>query len=70
MNKLYKTLGLSYLHTQKIVHRDVKTKNMLLDKSRTINIADFRVAQVEASNPNDMTGGIRTLGYMAPEEEE
>ncbi|PHT78064.1 hypothetical protein T459_16116 [Capsicum annuum] len=50
-----------------IVHRDVKTKNMLLDKSRTINIADFRVAQVEASNPNDMTGGIRTLGYMAPE---
>ncbi|KAK3440037.1 hypothetical protein EUGRSUZ_B00365 [Eucalyptus grandis] len=59
--------GLSYLHSQKIVHRDVKTENMLLDKSRTLKIADFGVARVEASNPNDMTGETGTLGYMAPE---
>ncbi|XP_076951105.1 serine/threonine-protein kinase 52-like [Bidens hawaiensis] len=59
--------GLSYLHSQKIVHRDVKTENMLRDKSRTIKIADFGVARVEASNPNDMTGETGTLGYMAPE---
>lgn len=58
---------LSYLHSQKIVHRDVKTENMLLDKSRTVKIADFGVARVEASNPNDMTGETGTLGYMAPE---
>ncbi|XP_039068632.1 serine/threonine-protein kinase STY13-like [Hibiscus syriacus] len=32
--------GLSYLHSKKI-HRDVKTENMLLDKSRTVKIADF-----------------------------
>ncbi|KAK2971098.1 hypothetical protein RJ640_005245, partial [Escallonia rubra] len=60
--------GLSYLHSQKIVHRDVKTENMLLDKTRTIKIADFGVARVEASNPNDMTGETGTLGYMAPED--
>ncbi|KAK4803416.1 hypothetical protein SAY86_003233 [Trapa natans] len=59
--------GLSYLHSQKIVHRDVKTENMLLDKTRTLKIADFGVARVEASNPNDMTGETGTLGYMAPE---
>ncbi|GAA0185627.1 non-receptor serine/threonine protein kinase [Lithospermum erythrorhizon] len=59
--------GLSYLHSEKIVHRDVKTENMLLDKSRTLKIADFGVARVEASNPNDMTGETGTLGYMAPE---
>ncbi|PIA40498.1 hypothetical protein AQUCO_02500302v1 [Aquilegia coerulea] len=59
--------GLSYLHSQKIVHRDVKTENMLLDKSRTVKIADFGVARVEAQNPNDMTGETGTLGYMAPE---
>ncbi|KAI5683464.1 hypothetical protein M9H77_04692 [Catharanthus roseus] len=59
--------GLSYLHSQKIVHRDVKTENMLLDKARTVKIADFGVARVEASNPNDMTGETGTLGYMAPE---
>lgn len=58
---------LSYLHSEKIVHRDVKTENMLLDKSRTVKIADFGVARVEASNPNDMTGETGTLGYMAPE---
>lgn len=59
--------GLSYLHSKKIVHRDVKTENMLLDKTRILKIADFGVARVEASNPNDMTGETGTLGYMAPE---
>lgn len=58
---------LSYLHSKKIVHRDVKTENMLLDKSRNVKIADFGVARVEASNPSDMTGETGTLGYMAPE---
>uniref|UniRef100_A0A0D6QS98 non-specific serine/threonine protein kinase n=1 Tax=Araucaria cunninghamii TaxID=56994 RepID=A0A0D6QS98_ARACU len=59
--------GLSYLHSQKIVHRDVKTENMLLDRNRTLKIADFGVARVEAQNPKDMTGETGTLGYMAPE---
>lgn len=59
--------GLNYLHSQKIVHRDVKTENMLLDAHRTLKIADFGVARVEAQNPRDMTGETGTLGYMAPE---
>ncbi|KAK1352677.1 Serine/threonine-protein kinase HT1 [Heracleum sosnowskyi] len=59
--------GLNYLHSKKIVHRDVKTENMLLDINRTLKIADFGVARVEAQNPRDMTGETGTLGYMAPE---
>ncbi|KAK9200446.1 hypothetical protein WN944_015644 [Citrus x changshan-huyou] len=62
---------LSNLHSQKIVHRDVKTENMLLlNKTRTVKIADLVVAGVEAPNPNDLTGGgggEGYLGYMAPE---
>ncbi|KAM7259695.1 hypothetical protein ACFE04_015436 [Oxalis oulophora] len=59
--------GLSFLHSMKIVHRDVKTENMLLDRHRTLKIADFGVARVEAINPRDMSGETGTLGYMAPE---
>ncbi|KAL8026327.1 hypothetical protein ABFX02_14G019200 [Erythranthe guttata] len=59
--------GLSYLHSKKIVHRDVKAENMLLDNNRNLKIADFGVARVEAQNPRDMTGETGTLGYMAPE---
>ncbi|KAK9003383.1 hypothetical protein V6N11_060947 [Hibiscus sabdariffa] len=59
--------GLSYLHLKKIVHRDVKTENLLLDGHKNVKIADFGVARVEAWNPCEMTGETGTLGYMAPE---
>lgn len=39
---------------------------MLLDSNRTLKIADFGVARVEAMN-GEMTGETGTLGYMAPE---
>lgn len=67
LNHLLWLCRLSYLHSQKIVHRDVKAENMLLDSHRTLKIADFGVARVEAQNPQDMTGETGTLGYMAPE---
>lgn len=64
---LFVICSLSYLHSKKIVHRDVKAENMLLDAHKTLKIADFGVARVEAQNPQDMTGETGTLGYMAPE---
>ncbi|KAG6582320.1 Serine/threonine-protein kinase STY13, partial [Cucurbita argyrosperma subsp. sororia] len=60
--------GLSYLHSNNIVHQDVKPENMLIDAQRTLKIADIGVARVKARNPNDMTGELTsTLEYIAPE---
>ena len=58
---------LSYLHSRKIVHRDIKTENLLFDKNHTLKIVDFGVSRLEASNPSEMTGSTGTIGYMAPE---
>ncbi|KAG8092935.1 hypothetical protein GUJ93_ZPchr0012g19887 [Zizania palustris] len=59
--------GMSFLHSKKIVHRNIKTEKMLLDSHMSLKIADFGVARVEAQDPKDMTGTTGTLGYMAPE---
>nr|KYP75000.1 Serine/threonine-protein kinase HT1 [Cajanus cajan] len=58
--------GLSYLHSRKIVHRDVKTDNMLLDANHNLKIADFGIA-LDATNGSELTGESGTYGYMAPE---
>ncbi|KAJ9552794.1 hypothetical protein OSB04_016839 [Centaurea solstitialis] len=55
--------GLSYLHSKKIVHRDLKTEKMMFDENRTLKIVDFGVARVEAQNPRDMTGVLEGKPY-------
>ncbi|CAJ1977181.1 unnamed protein product [Sphenostylis stenocarpa] len=59
--------GLSYLHSKKIVHRDVKPDNMLLDANQNLKIADFGVARVDSTDESEMTSETGTYGYMAPE---
>ncbi|XP_062195138.1 receptor-like protein kinase HSL1 [Phragmites australis] len=62
--------GLAYLHhdcAPPIVHRDVKSNNILLDAELGAKVADFGVARVIGDGPTAMTAIAGSCGYIAPE---
>ncbi len=60
--------GLAVAHRHGIVHRDVKTANILLTADGTVKIVDFGVAKV-AGGDATVTGNVMgTVAYMSPEQ--
>lgn len=61
------TAGVSYLHTNWILHRDLKTSNLLLNNRGVLKIADFGMARYFGDPAPKMTQLVVTLWYRAPE---
>ncbi|XP_024934866.3 serine/threonine-protein kinase STY17 isoform X3 [Ziziphus jujuba] len=58
--------GMNYLHQNNIIHRDLKTANLLMDENEVVKVADFGVARVQAQS-GVMTAETGTYRWMAPE---
>ncbi|CAL5024395.1 unnamed protein product [Urochloa decumbens] len=58
--------GMNYLHQNNIIHRDLKTANLLMDGNKVVKVADFGVARVKDQS-GVMTAETGTYRWMAPE---
>lgn len=61
--------GMQYIHSKGMIHRDLKSLNILLDEKNNPHICDFGLSRSQSSSSTEspMTVGIGTSQWMAPE---
>ena len=61
--------ALDHAHSEKVVHRDVKPANLMIEPSGQVKVMDFGIAKAEFSGQITATGTIMgTPNYMSPEQ--
>ena len=61
--------ALAYAHRHGVIHRDIKSANIMLDDEGWAVVTDFGIAKVEAAQGLTMTGvTVGTPAYMSPEQ--
>ena len=59
--------GLSYLHKRYIIHRDIKSDNILVSSDGSIKLADFGYAAQLTQESQKRHSKVGTICWMAPE---
>ena len=62
-------LALEEAHSKKIVHRDIKSQNIMLTKNNMVKVADFGIAKAVSSSTITAVGSIMgSVHYFSPEQ--
>jgi serine/threonine protein kinase len=61
------TSGLAYLHEHDVLHRDIKSSNVMLDRERRCKLIDFGFANVKQTTSYVKVGSVGALLWTAPE---
>jgi len=59
--------GMSYIHENNLMHRDVKSANLLINNRGELKIGDFGLARGIPNADRILTGGVVTRWYRPPE---
>ena len=59
--------GVDYIHRNHIIHRDLKTSNILIDDLGYVKIIDFGLSEQHFEGMTNLTQLCGTPEYMAPE---
>lgn len=62
-------LALKEAHSNKIIHRDIKSQNIMITKHNTVKVADFGIAKAVSSSTITAVGSIMgSVHYFSPEQ--